>query len=87
MLWNICYKLLINLCLCVFLFFICLQILIEVIVGSSYIGDIVIDNVILNEDFDCIGKILNYEMFNEKNFFFDFKYYFCNVIFFIFYIL
>lgn len=54
------YKLLINLCLCVFLSFICLQILIEATAGSSYTGDIAIDNVILNEDPNCTGKTLNY---------------------------
>lgn len=81
------YKLLINLCLCVFLSFICLQILIEATAGSSYTGDIAIDNVILNEDPNCTGKTLNYEMFNEKNFFSDLKYYLCNVTLAIFYTL
>lgn len=60
MLWNTCYKLLINLCLCVFLSFICLQILFEATAGSSFTGDIAIDNVILNEDPNCTGKTLNY---------------------------
>lgn len=73
--------------MCFFLSFICLQILIEATAGSSYTGDIAIDNVILNEDPDCTGKTLNYEMFNEKNFFSDLKYYLCNVTFSIFYTL
>lgn len=46
--------------MCFFLSFICLQILIEATAGSSYTGDIAIDNVILNEDPDCTGKTLNY---------------------------
>lgn len=43
-----------------FLSFICLQILFEATAGSSFTGDIAIDNVILNEDPDCTGKTLNY---------------------------
>lgn len=66
--------------MCFFLTFICLQILIEATAGNSYTGDIAIDNVILNEELDCTGKTLNYEKFNEKNFFSDLKYCLCMYI-------